>query len=97
LNDIIFCHQRLAETLGKLPHLMIAPQKCLLGGGLPGEGGGRRVVGSLSEGHVPLLFRIVFNLDIPLLHTGRVIMCPMSDTTHIIEAVPSAYMSYLPE
>ena len=76
---------------------MVVPKKCLLGGGLPGDGGGCRVVGSLSEGHVPLLFRIVFNLDTPLLHTQRVAMYPMFDTTRIVEAVPSACISYLPE
>jgi hypothetical protein len=76
---------------------MVAPKKCLLGGSLPGDGGDRRVVGSLSEGHVPLLFRIVFNLDTPLLHTQRVAMYPMFDTTHIVEAVPSACIRYLPE
>src|SRR5918999_950429 len=63
LNNIIFRHQRLTESLGKLSHLMVTPDKYLLGGSLPGDGGGGRVMGSLSHRHVPLLFRIVFNLD----------------------------------
>src|SRR5262245_27199111 len=57
LNDIIFGHQRLAEALGKLPHLLVTPDNWLVRGGFPMHGGDRRVVGSLSEGHVLLLFR----------------------------------------
>src|SRR5919109_3554881 len=58
LNDIIFRHQRLTETLGKLSHLMVTPDKGLLVGSLTETGGGSRVMGTGNDGHVPLLFRL---------------------------------------
>jgi hypothetical protein len=56
LNDIIFRHQRLTETLGKLSHLMITPDQCLLGTGFTRTGRDSRVVDALGESHTPLLF-----------------------------------------
>jgi hypothetical protein len=59
------------------------------------DGGGGRVMGSLSNRHVPLLFRIVFNLDTQLFHTRRVAGYPLSDAKHPIETVPLTCLSYL--
>ena len=52
-------------------------------------------MGSLREGHVPLLFRIVFDLGTPLLHTRCVTISPLFDTTHTVEAMPSTCISDL--
>jgi hypothetical protein len=76
---------------------MVTPDKFFLGGSLPRDRGGGRIMGSLSNRHVPLLFRMVFNLDTQLLHTRRLAGYPLSDTKHTIGEVPFTCLWYLAE
>jgi hypothetical protein len=72
---------------------MIAPDKGLLVGCLAGHGGDSRVMDTLSHRHVPLLFRMVFNLDIQRLHTQGAAGTPCLTPNTPIEAVPGSLMA----
>src|SRR6516165_5394814 len=59
LNDIIFRYHGLTETLSKLSHLLITPDKCFRVACFIVDGADDCLVGILDNGHVPLLFRVV--------------------------------------
>jgi hypothetical protein len=71
LNDIIFSQQGLTETHSELSYLFVTPDKGLLVGCLTRNGGDSRVMDTLSHRHVPLLFRVVFDLDTQRLYNRR--------------------------
>src|SRR6266853_4309771 len=54
LNDVIFRHQRLAEPVGKLSHLMVTPDKGLLVGSLTETAEDSRTMNTVIDGHSPL-------------------------------------------
>src|SRR5260370_11591179 len=56
LNDVIFRHQRLAEPVGKLSHLMVTPDKGLLVGSLTATAEDSRAMHTGIDVHSPLLF-----------------------------------------
>src|SRR5580704_11410651 len=58
LNDVIFGHQRLAEPVGKLSHLMVTPDKGLLVGSLTETVEDSRAMNTVTDGHIPLLFHL---------------------------------------
>src|SRR2546425_11388485 len=58
LNDVIFRHQRLAEPVGKLSHLMVTPDKGLLVGSLTETAEDSRAMNTVIDGHSPLLFHL---------------------------------------
>src|ERR1700730_8341710 len=58
LNDVIFRHQRLAEAVGKLSHLMVTPDKRLLVGSLTETIEDSRAMNTVIGGHIPLLFHL---------------------------------------
>src|SRR5205823_10536869 len=58
LNDVVFRHQRLAELVGELSHLMVTLDKGLLAGSLPEtiEDGG--TMNTVIGRQIPLLFHL---------------------------------------
>src|ERR1700736_982496 len=56
LNDVIFRHQRLAEAVGKLSHLMVTPDKGFLLGSLTETVEDSRAMNTVIDGHSPFLF-----------------------------------------
>src|SRR5260370_28089399 len=58
LNDVIFRHQRLAEPVGKLSHLMVTADKGLLAGTLTETVEDSRAMNAVIDGHIPLLFHL---------------------------------------
>src|SRR5271155_3208850 len=62
LNDVIFRHQRLAQPVGKLAHLMVTPDKGLSVGSLTETVEDSRAMNSVIDGHVPLLFHLTSGL-----------------------------------
>src|SRR5687767_5936152 len=80
LNDIIFSHQGPAESLGEPSYPLVTSGKCLPLGCLSLDGGGRRVMNSLGDSHVPLLFRVVFDVNNLPLHTRHVTGYTLSRT-----------------
>src|SRR5258708_38119548 len=58
LNDVIFRHQRLAEPVCKLSHLMVTPDKGLLVGSLTETAEDSRAMNTVIDRHSPLLFHL---------------------------------------
>src|SRR5271154_4729702 len=56
LNDVIFRHQRLAEPVGKLSHLMVTLDKGLLVGRPTETAEDSLAMNTVIDGHNPLLF-----------------------------------------
>src|SRR6267378_5160026 len=88
LNDVIFCHQMLAEPVGKLAHLMVTPDKGLLVGSLTETVEDSRAMNTVIDGQhsspLPLVFTSTPNNSTPSIRLGRLSLTPATS----IEVVP---------